>query len=166
MVIMTYRFKVALRLEIPLAGHAIVVKGRLTKVLLQTILVGEDPFTTRTIIVGVFVMILQFAKVVEMFIAMLAIWVTRTLNPMFFQPQPGWKVLRASIASVVTGGIVYMLMKSRPRSKRTFAAFAVGHSIRRKSVSLLGVPVMIDVCSVNGFNCDSRGKERGLNTEI
>ena len=42
-VILIYRFKVALRLEKPLAGQAIVVG--LTIVLLQTILIGEDPFT-------------------------------------------------------------------------------------------------------------------------
>jgi len=38
-------FKIALRLEIPLAGRAIVVRLRLTIVLLQTIFIGEDLFT-------------------------------------------------------------------------------------------------------------------------
>ena len=97
-VILIYRFKVALRLEKPLAGQATVVG--LTIVLHQTTLIDEDPFTRRTIIVGSFVMILQFDKVVEVFIAILAIRVTRTLNPVFFQPRPGWKILRA--ADVVT----------------------------------------------------------------
>ena len=45
-VILIYRFKVALRLEKPLAGHAIVVKVRLTIVLMQTMFIGEDLFTT------------------------------------------------------------------------------------------------------------------------
>ena len=55
--------------------------------------------------VRVFVVIPQFAKVFEMFIATLAIWVERTLNPMFFQTLPGCEVLRASVAVVVTRGI-------------------------------------------------------------
>ena len=57
-------------------------------------------------------MILQFAKVVEMFIATLAIWVARTLNPMFFKTRPGCKILRARLADVVTRGIGFMLIKS------------------------------------------------------
>ena len=111
-----YRFKVALRLEIRLAGLAIVVEVRLTVVLMQTIFIGEQPFATWTIIVGVFVVILQFTKVVEMFIATLAIWVARTLNPMFFQRLPGRKILRAILADVVRRGIGLMLIKSWQRS--------------------------------------------------
>ena len=57
-------------------------------------------------------MILQFAKVVEMFIAALAIRVLRTLNPMFFQPRPGWKVLGAIVAGVVTRGIGLVSIQS------------------------------------------------------
>ena len=131
-----YRFKVALRLEIRLAGLAIVVEVRLTVVLMQTIFIGEQPFATWTIIVGVFVVILQFTKVVEMFIATLAIWMARTLNPMFFQRLPGRKILRAILADVVRRGIGLMLIKSWQRSKRAIASLAVGHDmhdIRRKS---------------------------------
>jgi len=42
MAILTYRFKVALRLEKLLARYAIVVKVRLTVVLLQTKVIGEE----------------------------------------------------------------------------------------------------------------------------
>ena len=110
MVILIYRFKVALRPENPLAGRAIVV--RLTIVLLQTIIIDEESFTRWTIMMRIVVVILQFTKVVEMIIATLAIWVARTLNPMFFQPSPSWKVLRAIIADVVTRGIRFMSVKS------------------------------------------------------
>ena len=61
---------------------------------------------------GIIVVNPQFVKVGKMFVATLAIWVARTLNPMFFQPLPGWKVLGASMADVVTRGIGSMLFKN------------------------------------------------------
>ena len=99
---MTYRFEIAFGSEIPLAGRAIVMKVRLTIVLLQTIIVDEDLVTRSTIIVDVFVVVLQFAEVVKMLIAILAIRVARALNPMFLQPGPRCKVLGAVLTYIVT----------------------------------------------------------------
>jgi hypothetical protein len=70
---MTYGFKIAFRSEIPLAGQAVVMKVRLTIVLLQTKVVDEDLITRSTIMVVAFVVILQFAQVVKMLVAILAI---------------------------------------------------------------------------------------------
>ena len=133
-----YRVKAVLRLEKPLAGRAIVVNFLfwLTTMLVQTTFTGEDPITSWTIVVGIFVVILQFTKVVEMIIATLAIGVARTLNPMFFQPHPGWKVLRAILADVVMRGILYMLTKSWPKIKGAVASVAVGsHDLRSVQVA-------------------------------
>ena len=91
--------------------------------------------------IRVSIVIFQFAKVVEMIIAALAILVARSFNPMFFQPCPGWKVLRATwiIADVVTRGIRFMsVLKSWPRSKRVVASFAVGHDLRAEVIQVLG----------------------------
>ena len=101
-ILMTHGFKIAFRLKIPLTKRAIVVKARLTIVLLQTILIGKDPIARVTIPVGLFVVVLQLTEVVEMLVAILTIGVVRTLNPMLFQPCPGWKVFRAIIADIVT----------------------------------------------------------------
>ena len=98
---MTHGIKIALRLKIPLTERTIVVDARLTIVLLQTILIDKDPIAKVTIPVGFFVVILQLNEFVEMFVAILTIGVVRTLNPMFFEPRPGWKVLRASMADIV-----------------------------------------------------------------
>ena len=103
--------------------------------------------------IRVSIVIFHFAKIVEMIIAALEIWVARTFNPMFFQPCPGWKVLRATwiIADVVTRGIRFMSVKTRswPRSKRVVASFAVGHDLRAEVIQVLGStgihPLMIDV---------------------
>ena len=81
---MTYGFKIVLRLKISLTERAIVVKARLTIVLLQTILIGKGPIARVTVRVGLFVVVLQLAEVAEMFGAILTIGVVRTLNPMFF----------------------------------------------------------------------------------
>lgn len=110
------------------------MKARLTVVLVQSQFIGEELFTRWTIMMGLFVVIFQFARVVEMFIATLAIMVAKTLNPMFFQPYPGWKVLRASLADIVTRGIGSVTIKSWPRSKRAVAAFAVGHDYQAKVI--------------------------------
>ena len=105
---MTYRLKVACRREKPLAGQAIVVS------------------------IGLTTMVFQVAEVVEMIVAILAIRVARTLNPVFFQPRPGRKVLRTILADVVIRRIGFMSIEGRPRSKQAVASFAVSHDVRRK----------------------------------
>jgi hypothetical protein len=70
--------------------------------LLQTVFCPENLFTRSTIMVTVIVMIFQFGEVVEMLFAILAIWVARALNPMFFQPGPSCKVPGTIPALVVT----------------------------------------------------------------
>jgi len=130
---MTYRFKIALRLKKPLAGRAVVVKARLAIVLLQTILFDKNLIARPTIPVAFFVVVFQVTDVVKMIVAILAIWVARTLNPVFFQPCPGCEVLRAIVTDIVTRGICVMLMESWPRSKYAVASFAVGHDEKGKS---------------------------------
>jgi len=122
-------FKIALRLKKFITGRAIVVKVRLTIVLVQTKLVDKDPIASGTIRVALFVVVLQLAGVVEMFVAILTIVVVRTLNPMFFEPRPGWKVLGATMADIVMRRIVSMSTESRPRSKIAVASFAIGHEV-------------------------------------
>ena len=89
---MTHEFNIALRLKISLTEVLIAVTAGLTKMLLQTILIGKDSFARVTIRVGLFLVLLQLTEVVEMLVAILTIGVVRTLNPMFFQPSPGCKV--------------------------------------------------------------------------
>ena len=99
------------------AGQAMIVCIRLTIMLLQTILIDKDLIARRTIPVAVFVMVFQVTEVIEMIVAILAIRVARTLNPVFFQPHPGRKVLRTILADVVMRRIGFMLIEGRPRSK-------------------------------------------------
>ena len=112
--------------KIPLTERAIMVNARLMIMFLQTILIGKDPIERGTIPVGLFVVVLQLTEVVQMFVAILTMGVVRTLNPMFFQHRPGWKIFRAIMADIVMRRIISMSIEKWPRSK---VAFATGHDV-------------------------------------
>lgn len=74
----------------------------------------EVSFTGNTIVVLVFVMLLQFIFIVKELIALLAVIVAGTSSPVLFQPIVGREILVTVVADVVSRVVINMLLISVP----------------------------------------------------
>lgn len=95
--------------------------------LVQPILVLEHPVAFPTIVMLIVVVLLEVLIVIEKEIAVLAIGVVRALGVVLFEAQPSGEIDPAVVTDVMTGGIAFMLAKSRHALEVTLAAVAVGH---------------------------------------
>jgi len=96
-------------------------------VLVQAGIILEDSFTRATVMMLVLEMVLQLRCPVEMDVAVLAVIVVRTLDVMFFEPQPRRKVFLTLLAQPVKARVPNMLVVSRPEPEFTVTTTTVRH---------------------------------------
>ena len=89
--------------------------------------VFENSSTQAAIVMTIFEVFLETLRVVKMPIAVLAVRVATTFDPMLLQTIPCWKVFVAIIAEVMIAGICFMLPKRMHATEIAVAAGAERH---------------------------------------
>lgn len=103
---------------------------RLSIVLLQAEIVLENPTAVPTVEMVVFVMGLELGITRVVLVAVLAVMMSTTLDPVFFQPSPSAEVDLTFVTDVMEGRVCLMLFEGVATVKITVTAFAVvGHCI-------------------------------------
>lgn len=97
--------------------------------------VFEHSSARAAIVMTIFEVFFEVLRVRKMIIAVLAIRVAGTLDPMILQTRPRWKVFVAVVADVMIGGICFMLPKSTHATEGAVAASAIRH-VRCNAVTL------------------------------
>ena len=102
------------------------MRRRLPIMLMQPILVLENPIAGVTIVVGLVIMVEKLILVGKVLVAVLAVVVSPTLHPMLFEPEISGKIDITIITDIMIGGVAEVLHESVV-TKVAVAAVTVGH---------------------------------------